>query len=383
MRILHLTEPGDGGVAENVRLLAHGMSDRGHDVEVAGPADSKIYPGLAARGVCIHVIDDLVPGFGNPRADLRAFVRIWRLLRGGRYDLVHCHSAKAGVLGRIAGPALGVPVAFSPHSFSFVGDFSERRRRFAVWLEQRLAKRTGVLVCACEEERRQAISHDVDCARALVYYGVPDADLELEPDADLAAFGAGGPLIASLAALRPQKTLEVLLEAAPEILRRVPKARLAVVGNGPERDALQQRAHELGLDGDPRFTFMDFTGPSGRYLRQLTLFVLPSSWEALPIGVLEALSYGVPQVVTDVGGTAEAVDDETGRVVPPRDPRAFGAAVIDVLSDESRLAEMAMRSRVRHEERFSAERMVADTLDAYATAISLGTAVGQPGDGAA
>jgi glycosyltransferase involved in cell wall biosynthesis len=93
--------------------------------------------------------------------------------------------------------------------------------------------------------------------------------------------------------------------------------------------------------------------------------VLASSWEAFPIGALEALASGVPQVATDVGGTAEAVTAETGVLVPPRDPAALAEAVIALLRDPERRARMSAASRARHADRFGVERMVARTAALY------------------
>jgi glycosyltransferase involved in cell wall biosynthesis len=158
--------------------------------------------------------------------------------------------------------------------------------------------------------------------------------------------------------LRRQKRLDVLLAAAPAILAAVPEATVVIVGDGPEGPALRAAA-------DPRVVFAPYDPPAARRLRALDVYVLPSSWEAFPIGVLEALACGVPQVATDVGGTREAVVSATGVLIPPRDPRALAAAVIALLRDPRRRAAMAAASRARHAERFTVERMVAATAAVY------------------
>ena len=110
--------------------------------------------------------------------------------------------------------------------------------------------------------------------------------------------------------------------------------------------------------------------PTANHLRELDVYVLASSWEAFPIGPLEALACGVPQVVTAVGGTREAVVPETGLLIGPRDPGALAAAVVELLQDEPRRMAMRAASRERHAAQFTVDRMVAGTAAVYARVLS-------------
>jgi glycosyltransferase involved in cell wall biosynthesis len=365
-RVLLAFEPPDGGVAENAMQLALGLGRHGFEVEAAGPEEAIVYPRLEAAGVTINRLP-FRRGYGRPAQDGAALAALLRLLRSRRYALVHCHSAKAGVLGRIAAALTRVPAVYSPHSLPFVGDFSELRRRFATATEKALAPATAALLCVCEAERRIALEHRLgspDRVR-VVYNGCEPCPEEVELDPALERLRAEGPVAAAVTVLREQKRPDIFLEAVPLVLERVPDARMALVGDGPLRDELHARAAALGLDAEPRFQFLPFAPPAARHLRALDVYVLPSAWEAFPIGVLEALACGTPQVATDVGGTAEAVVPETGVLVPPRDAPALAAAVADLLADSGRRRAMAQASRARHAERFGVERMVAETAALY------------------
>lgn len=363
-RVLLVFEPPDGGVAEHVLQLATRLPGEGVQVTVAGPAESVIYPALDDAGVAYERLAfgrSLRPGpYGRAAARLRALARV------GDHDLVHVHSSKAGALTRVAALGTGVPVVYTPHCFPFIGPHGRRRRVLSAAVEAALARITAAIVCVSDDERREALSMHVGPAGRLhvIHNGSPPCAPAGDPDPELAAWMAGGPGAACLTVLRPQKGVDVFLKAAPRILEGVPEARLAVVGQGPERAALQTLASELGLDG--RVRFFDFLPPAARQLGELDVFVLASRWEAFPISVLEAMACGVPQVATDVGGTAEAVlQGETGLLCPPDDPEALAQATIALLEDTEGRARMADASGTRHRERFGVDRMVAATAALY------------------
>jgi glycosyltransferase involved in cell wall biosynthesis len=349
-----------------LQLPAHGWESW-----VAGPRDAIIYPALADAGVPLARLP-LRRGFGRPAEDVRALRRIGSVLGGRRFELVHVHSAKAGVLGRIVARTAGCPVVYSPHCFPFVGPWGWPRRTFATSIERALGPITDAIVCVAEDERRLALKHRLVRPERLVvvHNGVATADPALEAEPELKAFADGRPLAGCVAVLRPQKAVHVFVAAAPRILAAAPEARLAVVGEGQLLPELRAQARDLRLD-QKRFRFFSFRPPAARALRALDVFVLPSAWEALPISLLEALAEGVPQVATDVGGSAEAVSSgETGLLCPPGDPDALAQSVLALLHDPDRRAAMAAASRRRHAEHFRVEEMARRTAAVYAMAVS-------------
>jgi glycosyltransferase involved in cell wall biosynthesis len=135
-----------------------------------------------------------------------------------------------------------------------------------------------------------------------------------------------------VANLHPQKGHDVLIDAAPEILRHFPDASFEVVGDGPERATLLARAEAQGVAAAFRFVGYDHDIP--QRLKDADLFVLPSHTEAFPNAVLEAMSAGLPIVASGVGGLLELVDDgRTGLLVSPGDPRALAHSVCRVMAD--------------------------------------------------
>ena len=370
LRVLHVFEPPDGGVAQAVLDLATGL--RRHDVDtmVAGPAGAIVRGPLVDAGVPFRDVP-LERGYGDPRADAAALRAIVRILRAERFDLVHAHAAKAGMLGRIAARIAGVPAVYSPHCLPFVGDVSRLRAVGSSALERAARPATAALLCVCDDERRIAAEHHLAPAARMhvVHNGCPPPPAGIEPDPRLDRLrGDGGLVVGAVAVLREQKGLADLIAATPAILAGDERARVAIVGDGPLAGDLRERAAAAGVLDDPRFALLPYEGPPARHLAALDLYVLPSLWEAFPIGTLEAMACGVPQVATDVGGVREAVTRDTGILVEPRSPGALSAAVLALLGDAARREAMAAASRARHAERFTVERMVEGTAGVYRAA---------------
>ncbi|HEY7076911.1 MAG TPA: glycosyltransferase family 4 protein [Solirubrobacteraceae bacterium] len=357
-RVALVCEPPDGGVAEHVALLALGLAERGYEPLVFGPPDFALRARLAGRFRALPLGRE----YGRPDRDAAAAAALARALRATGCDLVHAHAAKAGVLGRLAAVAAGAPAVYTPHCLPFVGEVSAARRRFGLFAERSLAPLTAALVCVCEQERRVALAARLRPRRLVVVHnGCPAPDPRQVTDPALRELKRRGPLVGAVSVLRRQKAVDVLLDAMPALRARVPDARVAIVGDGPERAALLSRAAPLG----DAVAFLPFTPPAARHLLELDVYVLPSAWEAFPIGVLEAQACGIPQVATDVGGTREAVVPDTGVLVPPRDPGALAAALAELLLDPGRRARLAAASLARHAERFSVERMLDGTAAVY------------------
>lgn len=155
------------------------------------------------------------------------------------------------------------------------------------------------------------------------------------------------PVVLAVGRLDPVKGQDVLLHAFGDVLRRVPQARLVIVGGGGFLTRLEAIARERHLASR-----VQFTGPLGpeavrAHMGEARCFVLPSRSEGLPLAPLEAMAAGLPVVATRVGGVPEIIVPGTGVLVPPEDPAALAEAVADLLTDDQRTAEVAANGRVR------------------------------------
>ncbi len=364
-RALLVFEPPDGGVAECVRQLAVGLPGHGWTVELAGPQEAAVYPAVETAGIRVERLP-FRRGYGEPARELGALRRLTKLLRERRYDVVHGHAAKAGVLARLAAAATATPVVYTPHCFPFVGAVGAPRRIVATVTERAFARLTAATICVCEGERRIALASGIGpAARLRVVPNASAVAAGVKPHPALIDLRGDGQLVAAIAVLRRQKRLDVFLEAVPMVLARAPAARLVIVGDGPLAARLRAHASALGLDAEDRFAFLPFQASTAAYLAAADIYVLTSSWEAMPLGVLEALAAGVPQVATRVGCTAEAVTSETGVLVDAGNPGGVADAIVELLADPERRAAMSRASRERHHELFAVDRMLRETAAVY------------------
>jgi glycosyltransferase involved in cell wall biosynthesis len=185
-----------------------------------------------------------------------------------------------------------------------------------------------------------------------------------EPAGGTMELGPSRPVVGGMGRLDRQKGFDVLVDA----LALLPGVSAVVAGDGPERGALERRAHDRGIED--RFTLLPWTAETGPFLRALDLFLLPSRYEGLPLALLEAMAAGTPVVAADVGAVNEAVVAGTsGLLVPPDDAPALAAAVRQLLDDEAARKRLAAGAREAWRSQFTAERMQESYLDVFTEAL--------------
>ncbi len=359
-RVLLVYQPTDGGVGRHVADLAEGLAGRGYEVVLCGPSR----PAGTSEDVA-HVKLDLGRAIA-PRRDLAAIAGLAKIVKELRPGIVHAHSSKAGAVARLARLARpGTPVLYSPHGYAFKGYFErERQRRAYRAIERALTPLASRVICVCEAEARAARAIGRAARVRIVHNGIAAAAAEGPVDQAVAGLAKAGPVVGALTLLRPGKGIETLIDAIPGVLAGHPDARVAIVGGGPDLEALRERARLAGVA-----EAVHFLGPSSDpmgVLRGLDVFVHPSWAESFPYVVLEAMSLGRAIVASDVGGIGEAiVDGESGRLVAARDPEALGRAVIALLEDAELRRRMGEAARLRQLEEFTIAKMIDDTARVY------------------
>jgi glycosyltransferase involved in cell wall biosynthesis len=342
--------PDPGGPASHAPALADFLHGRGHTVEVVATADEPPAP----REYRVHWVSRRM---WTPQryADCVRFVRG----RARHADIVYATSM-------VRRSALGAALARRPLVVKLVSDEvferQQREQRFEGtlvefqreggarvgllrWTRNRALRSARHVFCPSAYLRDVALGWGLDATRLSVLPNpaptVPDLPSRDELREELSL---DGPTLAFAGRLGPQKALDVALAALAEVA----DVTLVVAGNGPDRDALERRAHDLGVDGRARFLGSVSRERVLRLFRAADASLLSSSWENLPHTVLEALAVGSPVIATAVGGVPEVVHDgENGLLVPARDPHALADAIRRFFADDAlraRLATAAPRS---------------------------------------
>ncbi|MCX3286205.1 glycosyltransferase family 4 protein [Streptomyces sp. NEAU-H22] len=340
-RVLHVTQPVDGGVARVVTDLAGAQLAAGMRVTVACP-DSPLATRLAALGTDVrHWAATRAPG--PSLADEAR--RLARIVEDVRPCLVHAHSAKAGLAGRLAVRGR-IPTVFQPHAWSFEAVDGVTAALARGW-ERWGARWSARVVCVSEAERRRGVEAGVRGRWSVVPNGI---DVQRFRPADAGAVRARllpdgdprAPLVVCVGRLCRQKGQDVLLTAWESVLRRVPGARLVLVGDGPDQGRLRALAPASVL-------FAGDVADVVPWYQAADLVVLPSRWEGMALAPLEAMACGRPVVVTDVGGTRESLPPGLlpHCLVPGPAPAVLAAALTGLLLDPPLRAALGDRGR-RH-----------------------------------
>ncbi|WP_165969338.1 glycosyltransferase [Actinomadura sp. KC06] len=320
--MLHVSQPNAGGVAVYVGQVVGDQRKRGWEVAVACPAGGDLPARCAAAGVPWF---NWPAGRGPGPRTLLESLSLRRLVKGFGPDVVHLHSSKAGLAGRLLRRPHGTPTIFQPHGWSWLAAAGHQDALSRRW--ERLAARwSDALVCVGVGELREGMRAGVRGPYRLVRNGVDRR--RFQPADAIARLGArtrlglpaGVPLAVCVGRLTRQKGQDVLVAAWPGVIARCPSARLAIIGDGEDLDVLR-RERGAGV------TFVPAVRDPRDWLAASNVVVLPSRWEGLPLTALEALATGRPLVGTDVPGITEIVRPGMGALVPADDPAALADEV--------------------------------------------------------
>ena len=347
-----------GGAQIHVRDLAAAVAAQGHAPTVITSGSGTFIEDLRTLGIPVVLLPHLTTPI-RPLKDLRALREIHAALAGLRPDLIAAHSSKAGILARLAGRRLRVPVVFTVHGWAFTPGVPPLEAALYRRAERLVGPLASRIITVSEYDRRLGLDARIAPSDRLitVHNGMPDVGPAFR------AHPSQSPVrLVMVARYGPQKDHPTLLRALASLRQHAWE--LDLIGDGPGMGETEALARELGLNG--RVHFLGQRSDVEQRLAASQVALLVTNWEGFPLSILEAMRAGLPVVASDVGGVAESVrDGESGYLVPRADVTQLRDRIERLLTDPGLRARLGASGRERFVRDFTLDVSVARTLAVY------------------
>jgi len=305
----------------------------------------------------------------NPIKDFLALIELCRFINLHHIDIVHTHSSKAGIIGRLAVRFSRAKfIVHTVHGWSFNNFQPGIVRRIYILLERLAARITDklIVVSAHDKEKGLAAGIGYPDQYELIEYAVgfdgPDNKNPLPKT--VFGFNDSNLLVGTISCLKPQKSPRDFIMIAKEVINAVPQSRFLIVGDGILRDDIERMILKYELK--EKVILAGWRTDIAKVLASFDVFTLVSLWEGMPISVLEAMAAGKPAVVTDTGGIREVIKNgENGFLVPVHDKKSAAKQIISLLKDASLRQEVGEKARSSIKGRFLIENLVKKTHGLY------------------
>jgi glycosyltransferase involved in cell wall biosynthesis len=361
-----------GGPAHHVALLCGRLDPDKYETLLVTGVVGRGEEEHATGEVTIQHLATLGPDI-RPERDLLALWRVVRLMRAQRPAIVHTHTAKAGLLGRVAALSLRPRpiVVHTYHGHVLRGYFGRAKSAVFTFLERALARETDRLIGVSAATVDELV--EIGVAPREKFVVIPlgleiDRFLALPPEPDQATRRELGIAPQEVAftftgRLAPIKRADVMLRALASARRAGAPVRVLVLGDGVHRPQLEALARELGCA--EAVSFLGYRRDVARLLAAADAALLSSDNEGTPVALIEAAAAARPAVATAVGGVADIVTEGTGLLAPAGDAAALAARMAEIASNPGRRREMGARAREHVSERYAADRLLADVDTLY------------------
>ena len=363
-KVVHIiTRMDRGGSAQNTVLTCLALSGRYEQVLVYGlslesqmneeesrSVDRSIRE-AEKKGVKIIRLSSLVRRIDTTR-DLGALFSLWRLMVREKPDIIHTHTSKAGLLGRVAARLAGVPaVVHTPHGHVFYGHFGPLASKIYLLVERVMALITDRLIALTQGEKNDYIALSACDPKKIVtiHSGVPvdnylHATVDVRRKKKSLGLKPEGLVVGTVGWLLPIKGPIYLLRAMAEVWKSYPQASLVYVGKGDLEKELRQEASRMGVP--EKVWFLGWRDDIPEIMRILDIFALPSLNEGMGRVLVEAMAAGRPIVASNVGGIPDLVcQGKNGLLVPPADPKALARELLFLIANPDKRREMGDTGR--------------------------------------
>lgn len=379
IRVLHIiTRLDKGGSADNTLLSVLGLNKEVFKVDLLSGRTNFPSPKLTQLKeqnlIQYKEIGQLVRAI-HPFKDISALSQLYQYIKKGRYDIVHTHSSKAGLLGRLAARMAGVKhIIHTPHGHIFYGYYGRCLSFMFIILERWAARFTEKIITLTNSGKEEHVQYKIAPAHKFItiHSGLELGSLQpSDTKNDVAKefnIDKSDKLIGTVARLVPIKGHEFLVKAAPLVLQHYPDTTFLLIGDGPLRKKLENLAQQLNFFDKIVFSGMREDIP--RLLNAIDIFVLPSLNEGMGRVLIEAMVLAKPIVATRVGGVPDVVEDgSSGLLVPPADPDALADAICTIMKNPALASKLASHAAICSQ-KFSHTEMIRQLENLYKSVMS-------------
>ena len=369
MRILYvITKSEIGGAQTHLMEVVRYMHYAGHDVLVVTGTAGWLTNELATIGVDYVILPDLIREI-NPAKDIKTITSICHILEDKQPDIIHCHSSKAGIVGRIAGAIKNIPAVFTAHGWAFTSGVSPVKRIIYTAIEHMMLGITSKVICVSEFDRQLAkrwFLHNYNRI-VTIHNGIVDKKFISSTVREYTL-----PLkLVSVARFSHQKNNMELIRVVEQVNKLYSDSlQLNMVGDGSLLSEAQAYVTSHKLENDVHF--LGSRTDVDDILNQNDIFCLISNYEGLPISIIEAMRAEMPIIASNVGGVNELVQDEVnGFLIPRGNISELVDKLKYILHHKELIKSMGEASRKIYEEEYTADRMNKKILSVYNEVIAV------------
>jgi glycosyltransferase involved in cell wall biosynthesis len=376
IRVLHpITRLIVGGAQENTMFTAFLLDKSRYRVEIiSGPqtgSEGSLIGEVRARNIPLTILPHMLRQV-NPYHDILCLYKLTHFIRQGKYTIVHTHSSKAGILGRLAARMAGVPIIIhTVHGWSFHAHMHPVVRNTYIFLERWIARFTDTLVTVAQKDIEKGLKYGIGRPEQyrLIRSAIPlnefdpgqvDRDtVRAELDIPKEAYVLG-----NVGRFSNQKNPLDWVRVAGRVGRSLPECHFLLVGDGPINLEVKNALIEEGIIDRTILTGLRRDIP--RLMATMDVFLLTSLWEGLPRVIPQAMAMGLPVVANAVDGSSEAVvPGETGYLCPPGALDEMASRCVELLRDPAKRQAMGNRGQVYASREFDVRQMVAQIDTVY------------------
>ncbi|SFB00635.1 glycosyltransferase family 4 protein [Selenomonas ruminantium] len=350
-----------GGAQSHVYEVIRNIGEYGYAPILITGAEGWLTERATSRGIICHIVSDLVRPIA-PIHDFKAVREVKRILQEEQPVLVHCHSSKAGIIGRIAAHSCNIPAIFTAHGWAFTDGVNPIKRRLYAWIENMAAYLTDRIICVSEYDRNLGIKYLPHHKEKMVTIHNCILDMpQFVRDWNKHPVGDVLNIIVVARFSTPKKNKEIL-RCLRNMLDIGLKITVTFVGDGPQWEQAKAEAKKLHLGG--KAIFLGPRTDVAELLPKYDMFLLLSNWEGFPISILEAMRAGIPILASDVGGVKEAVRHrETGFLL--ENDSDIEKYIQQCFGNDSEIKEMGKNGRLRFIRYFKDENMMLQVVTCY------------------